>query len=48
METKTLRENVYELIGFGYEDSVIAARLQATVDIVGILREEFWEEKKGK
>ena len=48
METQTLREKVYELIGFGYEDSVIAARLQVTVDIVGILREELGEEKKEK
>lgn len=37
---ETLRENVYKLIGFGYEDSVIAARLSVTVDIVKILREE--------
>ena len=37
---ETLREKVYELIGYGYEDSVIAARLHVTVDVVGILREE--------
>lgn len=40
MKKRTLRENVCELIGYGYEDSVIAARLGVTVDVVGILREE--------
>lgn len=47
MEKRTLREKVYKQIGLGYEDSVIAAQLQVTVDIVGILREELEDEKKG-
>ena len=40
MKKETLRGKVYELIGYGYEDSVIAARLHVTADIVGILRGE--------
>lgn len=46
MEKRTLRENVYELIGAGYGDTVIAARLRVTIDIVCILREELGDEKK--
>lgn len=38
MEKETLRVRAYELIGYGYEDSVIAARLGTTVDIISILR----------
>ena len=40
MNEETLRTKVSELIGFGYEDTVIAARLEVTSDVVKALREK--------